>query len=455
MYDALYNTVMTATSAHDRAHSFFPWAIQSTQDGALDIVGGEGVRFRDASGKVYLDFLSQIFNLNLGHGNRRIIEAIQQQAATLCAASSTLMHEGRARIGRRLAKITPGDLDKAFFTNSGSEANEIAFAMARLFTGRQKVMAKYRSYHGTTFAALGTCGDPRRISLDRGASSALRFFDPYCYRCDFKLKFPSCELHCADALEQQIIMEGPLTIAAVILEPFTAAAGGFPSPPGYLRRVREICDRHGIVMIADEVICGFGRTGRWFAVEHEGVCPDILVVAKGITSGYVPMGAAIVNRRLSDHFENELLPVGCTYTAHPLACAAALAAIDEYESSGAIRNAAAMGRVLSAELEAMKQRHRCVGDVRSSGLLACIELVEDKATHRPLVEFNTASPLVDAIRAKYLQRGLFIYNRWNLILLAPPLIIEEPDLREGLGLLDEVLTWIDAQPSDTGSPLSP
>ena len=433
---------MSSDTQSNRAHNFFPWAIQATQDQAVEIAGGEGVYFWDSQGKRYLDFISQLFNLNLGHGNRQVIQAIQHQAATLCAASSMVRHEGRERLGEQLAEITPGDLCKAFFTNSGSEANEIALEMARMYTGRQKVLAKYRSYHGTTMGTLTVCGDPRRMAVESGPPGAVRFFDPFCYRCDFNLTYPDCALHCADALERQIVMEGPDSIAALIIEPFTAAAGGFPSPPGYLRRVRAICDKYGIVMIADEVICGFGRTGEWFAVDHEDVVPDILTVAKGLTSGYVPMGAAIVNRAIADHFEQQMLPIGCTYTAHPLACAAGLAAIEQYESLDAIQNSRKMGQVLAAELRLMKERHPIIGDVRSQGLIACVELVRDRNTKEPIVEFNTAPPLVDEIKAQFIERGLYLYVRWNLILLSPPLVIEEEDLRKGLALLEEVIEWV-------------
>jgi taurine--2-oxoglutarate transaminase len=428
-----------------RDHDFLPWTIQSTQDNALEIDHGEGVYFWDAKGNRYLDFVSQLFNVNLGHGNRRVIEAIQQQAAQLCTASPAMTHAGRAELGQRLAEITPGDLSKAFLTNSGSEANEIALTMARMFTGRNKVLAKYRSYHGTTLGTLTVCGDPRRMGVEPGLAGTVRFFDPFCYRCDFGLTYPECALHCADALEQQIIMEGPDSIAALIIEPFTAAAGGFPTPDGYLLRIRELCDKYGIVMIADEVICGFGRTGEWFAVNHAGVVPDIMTVAKGITSGYVPMGAAIVNQRLADHFENQMLPIGCTYTGHPLACAAALATIEQYETLGAIENAKTVGNTLAAELNALKDRHDVVGDVRSLGLLACIELVKDRETKVPLVDFNTAPPLVDEIKAQFRDRGLYVFVRWNLIFLAPPLITDGDQLAVAIQVLDEVLSWIESQ----------
>jgi len=278
-----------------------------------------------------------------------------------------------------------------------------------------------------------------------GLPGVVRFFGPYCYRCDFGLEYPSCGLRCADALEQQVVMEGPETVAAIILEPFTAAAGGYPAPGGYLRRVRDICDTHGLLMIADEVICGFGRTGEWFAVDHDRVAPDILTVAKGITSGYVPMGAAIVGEKVAAHFEDHLLPIGCTYTAHPLACAAALAALDEYEHAGVIENGRAMGLVLADGLADLQERHRCIGDLRSRGLFACLELVRDRETRERLVPFNSNSPFVAQLKQHCLDRGLFVFPRWNLVLLAPPLTIGEDELRNGIGILDEVLRWVEEQ----------
>ena len=428
-----------------RKHNFLPWTVQGTQDRVIEIDRGEGVYFWDRNGRKYLDFLSQIFNLNLGHGNRCIVEAIRQQANRLCAASPALLHEGRVRLSDELARLTPGDLSKVFFTNSGSEANEIALALARLYTGRSKVFAKYRSYHGTTLGVLSLCGDPRRHGIEPGPPGNVRFFDPYCYRCDFQLQYPSCELHCADALARQIEMEGPENVAAVILEPFTGAAGGFPAPPGYLKQVREICDRYGALMIADEVITGFGRVGKWFAVEHEDVVPDILTVAKGMTGGYVPMGAAILRAKIAEHFEETFVPVGCTYTGHPLACAAGLAALSEYREREAIENSRAMGAQLKERLQDLKQRHPCVGDVRAQGLLACIELVRDRDTKEPLTAFNTTSPVVEEIRQRCLDGGVYLYVRWNLILLAPPLIIEKGDLQKGLAVLDEALAWTDQQ----------
>lgn len=429
----------------NRLHDFMPWSIQGTQDNAIEITRGEGVYFWDADGQRHLDFVSQLFNVNLGHANPHVIRAIQEQAGRLCTASSAVTHEGRVELGRLLAEVTPGDLCKAFYTNSGSEANEIALTMARMMTGRQKILAKYRSYHGTTRGTLTVCGDPRRMGVEPGSWGAVRFFDPFCYRCDFGLKYPDCNLHCAHALEQQILMEGPDSIAALIIEPFTAAAGGFPAPPGYLKQVRELCDKYDILMIADEVICGFGRTGEWFAMDHAGVTPDIMTVAKGITSGYVPMGAAIVNRKVAEFFEDRLLPIGCTYTGHPLACAAACAVIGQYKELDAITNAKVVGNVLANELAAVQQRHEIVGDVRCQGLMCCIELVKDRDTREPIVAFNTAPPLVDEIKSQFRRRGLYAYVRWNLIFFAPPLITSADHVGEAIEILEEVLSWIESE----------
>src|SRR4051794_31037968 len=360
------------TLAAPRQHLLLPWAVQEREDPVLEFDRGEGVYFFDRQGRRYLDFLSQLFNCNLGHGNRRVIDAISRQAAKACSVSPQFVTEERAALGEALARRTPGDLTKCFFVNSGSEADDQAFVLARMVTGRPKIFAKYRSYHGTTAATLGTGGDPRRAAVEPGPPGAVRFFDPFCYRCDFGLKFPDCRIHCLDALERQLQLENPATVAAVVVEPFTGAAGGFPLPDGYLPRLRQLCDRHGILLIADEVITGFGRTGAWFGVDHEGVVPDLLVLAKGLTSGYVPMGAVLLREPLAGAFEKRMLPLGSTYAAHPLACAAALASMEEYEEAGWIDHARKMGDVLFSRLRELAGRHPRVGDVRGKGLLACL-----------------------------------------------------------------------------------
>jgi taurine--2-oxoglutarate transaminase len=336
-------------------------------------------------------------------------------------------------------------LNKCFFVNSGSEADDQAFLLARLVTGRPKIFAKYRSFHGTTFGGLSIGGDPRRAAVEPGLAGTVHFFDPYCYRCDFGLRYPECGIHCLNALEQQLQLENPATVAAVVVEPVTGAAGGFPLPDGYLTRLRQVCDKYGILLIADEVITGFGRTGAWFGVEHEKVVPDMFVLAKGLTSGYVPMGAVVVNDRIAQHFETRMLPLGSTYAGHPLACAAAFACLGEYEERGLIEHAKKMGQILFAGLNKLAEHHRCVGDVRGKGLLACLELVRDRASKTPLVPPNTDSPLPMQIRRKAWQEGLHIMARGSLILLSPPLIVEAEQIDEGLAKLDRVLDWVEQQ----------
>jgi taurine--2-oxoglutarate transaminase len=430
------------TPAALRSHLLLPWTVQEREDPVLEFDHGEGVYFFDQQGRRYLDMLSQLFHCNLGHGNRRVIEAIQRQAARASCISPQVVTPERAALAEALARLAPGDLTKCFFVNSGSEANDQAFILARLATGRPKIFAKYRSYHGTTFGTLGVAGDPRRAAVEPGPPGTVRFFDPYCYRCDFDKKYPECQIYCLDALDRQLQLENPATVAAIVVEPVTGAAGGFPLPEGYLPRLRSLCDRYGILLIADEVITGFGRTGSLFAVEHEKVVPDMLVLAKGLTSGYVPMGAVMLRAPLAQHFESRMMPLGSTYAAHPLACAAALACLEQYtpELMAHVRE---MSALLFQELRALASRHRCVGDVRGQGLLACLELVRDRATHTPLVPPNADSPLPLAIRRRAWDAGLHLLARASLLILAPPLTIRAEELAEGVEKLEQVLAWID------------
>jgi taurine--2-oxoglutarate transaminase len=433
------------TATASRAHLFLPWTVQEREDPVLEFDRGEGVEFYDRQGRRYLDFLSQLFFCNVGLNNQRVLAAVQRQAAKACCASPQLLTEERSRLAEELTRRTPGDLNKCFFVNSGSEADDMAFLLARLVTGRPKIFAKYRSYHGTTLAGLSMGGDPRRSAVEPGLAGAVRFFDPYCYRCDFGKTYPACEIHCVDALERQLQLENPNTVAGVAVEPMTGAAGGFPLPPGYLTRLRALCDKYGILLIADEVITGFGRTGQWFGVDHEGVVPDILTLAKGLTSGYVPMGAVVVRDAIAQHFESRMLPLGGTYSGHPLACAAALACLEEYEERGLVARSRQMGELLLRELAGLADRHPSIGDVRGQGLLTCLELVRDRSTKAPLVPPNTDSTLPLQIRRRCWDEGLHLLARANLIMLAPPLIVEPAQITEAISKLDRVLDWVDQQ----------
>src|SRR5262245_9591204 len=432
------------TLTSPRQHVLLPWTVQEREDPVLELDRADGVYFFDRQGRRYLDFLSQLFNCNLGHGNRRVIEAIQRQAEKASCISPQVLTEDRVALARELSRITPGDLTKCFFVNSGSEADDQAFILARMITGRPKIFAKYRSYHGTTIGTLGVGGDPRRSAIEPGPPGTVRFYDPYCYRCDFDKQYPSFNIYCLVPLERQLQLENPATVAAIVVEPVTGAAGGFPLPDGYLTRLRALCDKHGILLIADEVITGFGRTGKMFAVEHDGVVPDILVLAKGLTSGYVPMGAVIVREKIAQHFESRMLPLGSTYAAHPLACAAALACLTEYTPE-LIAHAKRMGDLLLERLRELAGRHPCVGDARGKGLLTCLELVRDRQTRAPLVPPNTDSPLPMQIRHRAWDDGLHLLARASLLIIAPPLIVQPQQLDEGIAKLDRLLTWVDSQ----------
>lgn len=435
----------TLTQVSPREHYLLPWTVQEREDPVLVFDRGEGVYFFDRDHRCYLDFLSQLFHCNLGHKNSRVIDAIQRQAERACCVSPQMLTEERAVLAAELVRHAPGDLTKCFFVNSGSEADDQAFIMARMLTGRPKIFAKYRSYHGTTLGGLGVGGDPRRAAVEPGPAGTVRFFDPFCYRCDFGLQYPSCGVHCLSALERQLQLENPATVAAIVVEPVTGAAGGFPLPDGYLKGLRALCDKYGILLIADEVITGFGRTGAWFAVEHEDVVPDMLVLAKGLTSGYVPMGAVVVSEGIARQFEGRMLPLGSTYAAHPLAVAAAVACLEEYEQRELIPHAREMGEYLFAELRQMAERHPIVGDVRGKGLLACLELVRDRQTKVPLVPPNTDSPLPMKIRRRAWDEGIHLLARGSLIMLAPPLIVLPQHIDEAVEKLEKVLTWVEQQ----------
>ncbi|MFN3202164.1 MAG: aminotransferase class III-fold pyridoxal phosphate-dependent enzyme [Bradymonadia bacterium] len=425
--------------ARQRAHVLYTWAAQARAR-PVKIAHGDGAVFYDHDGGRWLDFESQVFNCNLGHNHRGVIEAIQKQAEILGCAHPAAVFEAKAAVGEALAAITPGDLNHFFLCLSGAEAVENAYKIARMVTGRHKVIARRQSYHGASMGAASITGDPRRWPVEPGLTGVARVEDPYCYRCPFGQSYPSCGVRCAEHLEHVIQMEGPHTIAAVFMEGITGAVGGFIPPDDYWPRVREICDAHGILLVADEVLSGFGRTGQWFAVDHYGVVPDMITMAKGITGGYAPMGAVAMRPELAAHFEDETLWCGLTNYAHPLSCAAAVAAIEAYQSEGLIDHAAALGDVLAEELQQLADRHPVIGDVRNKGLWGAIELVRDRDSRAPLTAYaqshqGQAAQLGEALR----RRGLHIPYKWSYIFIAPPLCIDAETLREGLAAVDEAL----------------
>ena len=439
---------MSSTYENDRAHVFHSWSAQGALD-PLVIAGGEGAWIWTEDGTRYLDLSSQLMNVNIGHQHPKLIAALKAQADTLATIAPFHATESRSEAARVIAEHAPGDLDVVFFTNGGADANENAIRMARLHTGRHKVMATYRSYHGATAGAITLTGDPRRWPSEPGAPGVVHFWGPYPYRSAFGTTTPEQETERALAhLADTIMVEGPQTIAAIILEPVVGTNGILVPPPGYLAGVRALCDEHGIVFIADEVMAGFGRCGEWFAVDHWDVVPDLICFAKGVNSGYVPLGGVIISQRIADTFRDRPFPGGLTYSGHPLACATAVASIAIFEEEGLIERSRRLGEeILGPELSALADRHPSVGDVRGLGCFWAIELVRDRETREPLVPFNAsgqaAAPVAEVVGALK-KAGVLVFAHFNRIHVTPPLVIDEADLRAGIAAIDEALHLADA-----------
>jgi taurine--2-oxoglutarate transaminase len=421
-----------------RKHTLFEWAAQS-KVAPIPIARAKGIYFWTPSGKRYIDFNSQLMSVNIGHGDERVVKAIQEQAATLAYANPSMATEPRARLGAKLAELTPGDIDVFFFTNGGAEANENAIKLARAYTGRHKILARYRSYHGATGGAITLTGDPRRWASEPGLPGVVHVLDPY---HGVQRGWDTAEQALVN-LEEVIQLEGPQTIAAFILESVTGTNGILIPPPGYMPGVRDLCTKYGILMIADEVMAGFGRTGKWFAIEHEGVVPDMISMAKGLTSSYIPLGAIGMRRAIADHFNDRVFFGGLTYNSHPVACAAALAVIAVYEEDELIEHAAKMG-VVMRELHAdLARRHPTVGATRNIGLFGIIELVRDPDTREPMAPFNGTSPEMAELNAFFRREGLFTLVRWNTVFTNPPLCITEPEMREAFDIIDRGLSHVE------------
>lgn len=414
-----------------REYTFFSWSVQSAVH-PIPITSGEGVYFWDADGKRYIDFSSQLMNLNIGHQHPKVIRAIQEQAAKLCYAHPGMATEARAVLGEKIAAVTPGNLKKTFFCLGGAEANENAIKIARQYTGKHKILARYKSYHGATHGAIALTGDYRRLPVEPAMPGAVHFLDPYCYRCPFGWTRDTCHSECIRHVEDVIKYEGPDHIAAIIMEGITGSNGLLVPPDDYWPRVREICDKYGILLISDEVMSGWGRTGKWFAVDHWNVVPDIITTAKGITAGYVPLGAVIVSEKIAQYFEDNMLWCGLTYSAHPLACAAGSATISVYEEDGLIENAANLGVYLGERLEILKTSHPSVGDVRYIGLFSALELVTNKASKEPC-------PVMGAIGQFLRANGLFTFIFGSVLFIVPPLCITAAQLDEGLSIIEQAL----------------
>lgn len=444
----------------DRAHVFHSWSAQATLN-PLVVTGAQGSWVWDGDGTPYLDFSSQLVYTNIGFGHPKVVAAIAEQAALLATVAPQHANAARSEAARLIVERAPGDhFTHVFFTNAGADAVENAVRMARLHTGRRKVLARYRSYHGNTTTAINLTGDPRRWPNDYGAEGVVHFFGPYLYRSAFNATTE--EEECARALahlEQQIILEGPGTIAAIVLESIPGTAGIMVPPPGYLRGVRELCDRFGMVWIADEVMSGFGRAGRWFACElanaddtghrlpGDDAQPDLVTFAKGVNSGYVPLGGVLISRAIYDTFAHRVFPGGLTYSGHPLACAAAVATINAMTEEGLVANAGRLGReVFAPGLAELERRHDIVGEVRGVGAFWALELVRDKATREPLVPFNAtgdANAPITRLAAACRSRGLLPFVNGSRTHVVPALNITDDEARYGIALLDEALSEVE------------
>ena len=425
----------------NREYTFFSWSIQG-QTNPIPVEKAEGIYFWDTDGKRYIDFSSQLMNTNIGHQHPKVVKAIQEQAAKLCFVHPGNATEPRGLLGKKLAEVTPGNLKKTFFTLGGAEAVENAIKIARFYTGRHKILARYRSYHGATHGSIALTGDYRRLAVEPAMPGGVHFLDPFCYRCPFGQKKESCKRECVSHLEEIIHYEGSDKIAAIIMEGVVGSNGLIIPPDDYWPRVREICNKYGILLISDEVMSGWGRTGKWFAVDNWGVTPDMITTAKGITCGYVPLGAVIVSEPIAKFFEDKYLYAGLTYNGHALACAAALATIAVYEEDQLIENSVRIGNYLGEALESIKGRHPSVGDVRYIGLFSAIELVANRETK------EIFSPSVMAEVGKMLrQNGLFTFimanNMGSVVFVVPPLCISKEQLDEGLAIIEKALELTD------------
>lgn len=427
-----------------RQYNLHAWSVQGFTPIAM--TKADGIYFWDADGKRYFDMSSQLVNVNIGYGNKKVIKAIQDQAEKLAYAAPSMAVDVKSQLAKMIIEIAPDNMGKVFFALGGSDANENAIKIARMYTGRPKFMSRYLSYHGSTFASGQLTGEPRRYTMEPGIPGFVKFFDPYVYRAP--VDFASEEAATAYYLEQlrtQVIYEGYETIAAIFVETVTGSNGIIIPPKGYLQGVRKICDEFGILMVCDEVMAGFGRTGEWFAFNHFDVKPDLITFAKGITSGYVPLGGVIVSKKVAEYFNEAYFNCGMTYSGHPLGCAAGIASLEYYKETNLIQQAKERGVFLGKLLEALKERHPSVGDVRYIGLFSALELVKNKKTREPLIEVRAlgANKTMKGITGMLAAKGFYTYAHRNNVIVTPPLIISEAELTEAMGILDEVLSEVD------------
>ena len=426
-------------------YTLFSWSKQKGQN-PIAVKEAKGVYLYDYNGKRYLDFSSGLMNMNIGHGDQRVTEAVVKQMQQAAYVTPSCVTKVRGDLGKKLAELCPGDLNKAFFTLCGASSIENAIKLARLYTGKHKILSRYQSYHGSSNGAMTASGDPRRLAVDSQQAPNFVHFDlPYAYR--FAYGDENLLKEAVESLERMIEYESPKNIAAIILEGQSGTSGCFLYPEGYMKAVRALCDKYGILLIIDEVMSGFGRTGKWFGFQHHDIVPDMIVMAKGLTCGYLPFGCLMVSDKIASKYDDEVLSLGLTYSAHPVSCAAALATLNIYETDGLIENAAAMGAYMDEQIALLKEKHPSIGDWRNNGLLGCIELVRNRKTKKPLAPFNAGAAdmeIPNKIAAKIKELGMYTFTRWGFIFIAPPLTVTKEQIDEGLAIISEALKIADA-----------
>lgn len=428
-------------------YTLFSWSSQ----GALNPIHADrakGVYLYDSGGKRYIDFSSQLMNVNIGHGREEVTQAVVAQMNKLSYVAPSFSTDVRGQLGKKLAEISPNGLTKSFFTLGGAEAIDNAIKLARLYTGRHKIMTQYRAYHGATIGAISAGGDPRKLSVDsQQAPNIIHVENPYAYRCPwYSSSIQQCGQRGIANMEKILQYEGPENFAAIIMEGESGSSGCIKYPPFYLREVRRLCDKYGILLIIDEVMSGFGRTGKWFGVNHHEVSPDIMCFAKGLTAGYIPLGGIIISDSIAKVYEESYLPLGLTYSAHPVSCAAALAVLDIYEKDNLVEQAADTGAYIDYRMEELMQEHSSIGDWRNTGMLGCLEIVKNKKTKEPMAPWNASSngmTVMKKVAAKIRELGMFTFVKWNYIFVAPPLNISRNEIEEGLSIISEALMIAD------------
>jgi len=428
-------------------YTLFSWAKQGNLN-PISASYAEGSYVYDRDGKKYLDFSSQLMNVNIGHGNQRITEAVAKQMREVSYVYPGMATDVRGRLGKKIAEITPGNLTKTFFTLGGAEAIENAIKLARMYTGRHKIITQYRAYHGATYGAITAGGDPRRFPVDAQAMpNVVHVENPYAYRCPWNSSsIEECGERAIAHLERVIKFENPDSVAAILLEGESGSSGCIKYPPMYLKHVRDLCDKYGIMMIDDEVMSGFGRTGKMFGIDHHEVTPDIMCLAKGLTSGYLPLGGVVVTDKIAEYFNDNLMVIGLTYSAHPTLCAAALENLKIIEEDNLVNKAAEMGLYIEAEVEKLKKKHKSIGDFRNTGLLGCIELVKNQKTKEPITPWNAAPEdmeVTNKMASKIRELGMFTFVRWNYIFIAPPLNVSKAEVDEGLKIISLAIAIAD------------